>query len=77
MSGLTTIHDKIQGAVKGQGEPKIIRYTQRRQMDWLIGKVAPEAEQMVIDYNFFTNEPKTMEAVEDDIKMPKELAPYV
>lgn len=46
-------------------------------MDWLIGKVAPEAEQMVIDYNFFTNEPKTMEAVEDDIKMPKELAPYV
>jgi len=54
----------MKAAVKGQGEPKIVRYNQRRQMDWLIGKVAPEAESMVIDYNFFSKEPKTMEAVE-------------
>jgi hypothetical protein len=60
--------------VKGHAEPNIVRYTQRRQLDWMISQVAPQATQMVIDRNFFTTEPKTMEAVEDDIKMPVDLA---
>jgi len=42
-------------AVKNHPDPKIIVFNQRRQLDWMIGNLAPEATQMVIDRNFFTN----------------------
>ena len=42
-------------AVKNHADPKIIVFNQRKQLDWMIGNLAPEATQMVIDKNFFTN----------------------
>lgn len=54
LSALTKIQQTMKVVVKNHADPKIIRYNQRKQLDWMISQVAPKAEQMVIDRYFFS-----------------------
>lgn len=54
LAALTKIQATMKVVVKNHADPNIIRYTQRRQLDWMISTVAPSAEEMTIDRYFFS-----------------------
>jgi hypothetical protein len=61
INGLRKIHETVSTAVKTHPPLNLVQFDQRKQLNWLISEVAGEADQMVIDGNFFTDAPKIKE----------------
>lgn len=73
LSALHHIQKTMKVVVKNHAEPNVIRYKQEQQLDFMLEEIAPEAEKMIIDKNFFNKVPEVIKEEEAEVEITDEL----